>query len=127
VLSFTFTIKGGFNANVVEGSSKYRLGVVDCSDSLACFDMAKEKLTPEQALQLIAMSLGTDELKNGLNLMLHFAHQFASDNHDWDLVDAELGHTDYDVACLKATEAWIKRVTGFDEFERAIKARDKKK
>jgi hypothetical protein len=86
----------------------------------------KPELTPEQALQLVAASLSTDELKNGLNLLLHFAHQFASDNEDWDLVDKELGYSNYDLACVRATEAWIKRVTGLGAFDRPTRAIDRK-
>lgn len=88
--------------------------------------MSRE-ITPEQALQLVALSLSTDELKNGLNLLLHFAHQFASDDKDWDLVDAELGFTDYDVSCLLATEAWIKRVTGLGVFDRPTRKSDERR
>jgi hypothetical protein len=88
--------------------------------------MAKPPLTPEQALQLVAMSLATDELKNGLNLLLYFAHQFASEDKDWDLVSRELGFTDYDVACLTATEAWITRVTGLGVFDRPTRSMDRK-
>lgn len=88
--------------------------------------MPKE-LTPEQALQLVALSLATDELKNGLNLMLHFAHQFASDSEDWDLVAAELGFTKYDVECLRATEAWITRVTGLGVFDRPTRKMDERR
>lgn len=86
-----------------------------------------QPLTPEQALQLVAMSLSTDELKNGLNLLLHFAHQFASDAEDWDLVDAELGFSNYDVECLRATEAWIKRVTGLGVFDRPTRKSDERR
>lgn len=88
--------------------------------------MPKTPTTPEQALVLVAMSLSTDELKNGLNLILHFAHQFASDSEDWDLVDAELGFSNYDVECLRATEAWIKRVTGLGVFDRPTRRMDEK-
>lgn len=88
--------------------------------------MTKTPLTPEQTLQLVALSLATDELKNGLNLLLHFAHQFASDDKDWDLVVAELGFTKYDLACLEATEAWIKRVTGLEVFDRPTRKMDHK-
>lgn len=87
--------------------------------------MAQTSLTPEQTLTLVALSLATDELKNGLNLLLHFAHQFASDNHDWDLVE-ELGFSDYDEACLLATEAWIKRVTDLGVFDRPTRKMDHK-
>jgi len=89
--------------------------------------MAQHPLTPEQALQLVAMSLSTDELKNGLNLLLHFAHQFASDAEDWDLMEAELGYSDYDVACVQATEAWIKRVTGLGVFDRPTRKMDERR
>ena len=89
--------------------------------------MTKTPLTPEQTLTLVALSLATDELKNGLNIMLHFAHQFASDNTDWDLVMAELGYSDYDHACLQATEAWIKRVTGLGVFDRPTRRIDEKR
>ena len=85
-------------------------------------------LTPEQALQLVALSLGTDELKTGLDLLLYLAHQHATDDTDWDLfLSLEGQFTEYDLACLKATEAWIKRVTGFDAFERAVRAKDRKR
>lgn len=89
--------------------------------------MAKEPVTPERALQLVAMSLATDELKNGLNLLLYLAHQFASDNEDWDLIIGELGQTQYDLECLRATEAWIKRVTGLGVFDRPTRKMDERR
>lgn len=86
----------------------------------------KEPLTPQRALELVAMSLGTDELKNGLNLLLFFAQQFASQDEDWDLM-SELGYGEYDIACVEATQAWIKRVTGLDAFDRPTRKMDEKR
>lgn len=87
----------------------------------------KNPVSPEQALILVAMSLSTDELKNGLNLLLYFAHQFASEDQDWDLMTKELGMDDYDKQCVLATEAWIKRVTGLGVFDRPTRGIDRKK
>lgn len=95
--------------------------------------MAKSPpLTPEQALQLVALSLGTEELRHGLDLVLSLALEYTTEVEDWDLLGVEGGvdgkprYSEYDIACVEATHAWIKRVTGFDAFTRAMKPRDRK-
>lgn len=88
--------------------------------------MTKPPLSPLEALQLIALSLSTDELRWGLDLVLSLALKFSSDNEDWDLL-GEMGYDEYDEACVVATHAWIKRVTGMTEWTRAMtKPRDRK-
>lgn len=82
-------------------------------------------LSPQEALQLIALSLATDELRWGLDLILSLALQFSTDNEDWDLL-GEMGYDDYDEACAIAAHAWIKRVTGMTEWSRVTKLRDRK-
>lgn len=95
--------------------------------------MAKLPPDPVQALYLVALSLGTEELRHGLDLVLTLALEYTSEHEDWDLLHVEGGvdgkprYSDYDIACVEATHAWIQRVTGYDAFSRAMKPRDQKK
>lgn len=88
--------------------------------------MTKDRLSDQQRLVLVALSLGTPELRRGLNVLLHCALQFASQDEDWDLIDDVLEYDDYDLLCVQAAHAWIQRVTG-DAFTSAMepKPRDK--
>lgn len=87
--------------------------------------LVPKPLSPQEALQLIALSLATDELRWGLDLLLSLSLKFTSDNEDFDLL-GEMGYDDYDEACAIAAQAWIKRVTGMTEWSRATKPRDRK-
>src|SRR5215212_180096 len=79
--------------------------------------MAKEP--DAQAFAILALSLSNEELQRGLDLLIHFAIMYATDDEDWDMVLAPLGFSEYDLECVRAAHAWAKRVIGMDEFTRA--------
>lgn len=80
--------------------------------------MAKP-LSSTETLVLVALSLSTDELRRGLDILLTLALEQGTDDQDWDLLPPRF--TPYEVACVEAAHAWIKRVTGFDEFTRVTR------
>ena len=89
--------------------------------------------SPQEALYLVALSLGTEELRRGLDALLSIALESYTEDEDWDLLevegteDGEPRWSEYDILCIKAAHAWIMRVTGYDAFERAMKPRDRKR
>lgn len=95
----------------------------------------KQSMERTELLVLIAMSLGTEELRVGLDAILFLALEHATEFEDWDSLNSfgddsgQPRFSEYEVACIRAAHAWIKRVTTFDEFERAriIQKRDEKK
>src|SRR5215212_9766344 len=81
--------------------------------------MAKEP--DAQAFAILALSLSNEELQRGLDLLIHFALMYATEDEDWDMVLAPLGFSKYDLECVRAAHAWAKRVIGMDEFTRTTK------
>ncbi len=89
--------------------------------------MEKKSLPELTQLQVIAMSLGVPELRIGLDRILTIALIHSSGDRDWEDLP-ELGYSDYEIACVTAAHAWIKRVTGLGEFDvtQLLKKRDQK-
>lgn len=73
-----------------------------------------EKLTPEMMVKILVISLGTPELRRGLDLMVTLAMTWTTDEYPWDLLRSEMGYGEYDIACVLAAQRWIERVTGIN-------------
>lgn len=84
--------------------------------------------TDLELFQAIALSLATEELQQGLNIILTIALDTATDAGEkpWNLLPV-MGYDDYDAACATAAHAWIKRVTGIDYGPSGVTRFDKRR
>jgi hypothetical protein len=73
--------------------------------------------TFSQLLNILVLSLQQDELKDGLDMLVSLALQHASEVEDLDQLEL-MGYSEYEQLCVKAAIAWVKRVTGRDEWNR---------
>lgn len=67
-----------------------------------------------QLFQAIALSLATEELQQGLQILLNLAMEISSEPEGppFNLLVSRMGYDEYDKACVTAAKAWIDRVTG---------------
>lgn len=90
--------------------------------------MARRKgpATDLELFQAIALSLATEELQQGLNILLTIALDTATEagEEPWSHLPA-MTYDEYDIACVKAAHAWIKRVTGIDYSTSGVTRFDK--